>query len=120
MEKIFSADRSEGKKPLAVEGFRYFVQFVPKESESLFRELIPKYPHVLWAASSAGFLELSKEENKDLRSQLETKKGLYCVNCNKEMTKIYRCSRCNVATYCGSACQKEAWKEHKKICKKRE
>jgi tetratricopeptide (TPR) repeat protein len=120
MEKIFSADRSEGKKSLVVEGFRYFRSFVPKESEPLFRELIPQYPHVLWAASSAGFYELSKEESKALRSQLESKQGLYCVNCSKELTKIYRCSRCDLATYCGSACQKEAWKEHKKICKERE
>jgi tetratricopeptide (TPR) repeat protein len=120
LEKILSVFRSSGAKECAVNGIRGFLDLAPDESLSLCRELIPQYPHALWAASSAGFVELSEEEKKALRSKLETKKGLYCVNCEKEMTKIYRCSRCEVATYCGSACQKEAWKEHKKICKKRE
>jgi hypothetical protein len=118
MEKYLSTFRSN--KTMAVEQFGYFLGFVVVELRSLFKELVPKYPHVLWAASSAGFVELSKEENKTLRCQLEAKKALYCVNCSKEMTKVYRCSRCELATYCGTTCQKEAWKEHKKICKKRE
>jgi tetratricopeptide (TPR) repeat protein len=122
MEKVFEFYRSEieGGKELAVEHFRALLNLVPEESKSLFRELIPKHPHILWAASSAGFVELSKEEKKTLRSQLESKRALYCVKCNKELSKVYRCSRCDLATYCGSACQREAWKEHKKVCKKRE
>jgi tetratricopeptide (TPR) repeat protein len=120
MEKDFSVFRSQGNKTVVVGSFRYYLDLVPDESLSLFEELIPQYPHVLWAASSAGFVELSQEENKVLHKQLEAKKGLHCVNCSKEVTKIYRCSRCELAMYCGSACQKEAWKEHKKICKKRE
>jgi tetratricopeptide (TPR) repeat protein len=118
MAKFFSVRRSI--KAVSVNAFRYFLQFVPEESKPLFEELIPQYPHVLWTASSAGFVELSKEENKALRSKLEKKKKMYCVNCSEELSKIYRCSRCDVATYCGSACQKEAWKEHKKICKREE
>jgi hypothetical protein len=120
MEKALLFFRSQGKKAAAVEGFKLLLANVPEELLSWFRELIPQYPHVLWAANAAGFVELLDEEKKALRSQLEAKKGLYCVNCSKEMSKIYRCSRCNVATYCGASCQKEAWKEHKKICKKRE
>jgi tetratricopeptide (TPR) repeat protein len=122
MEKDFSYLRSIGEKIIAAPHFRYYLRMVPKDSRSLsvFMELIPKYPHVLWAANAAGFATLSEEQKKALRSQLEAKKTLRCVNCSKELTKVYRCSRCNVATYCGSACQKEAWKEHKKICKKRE
>jgi hypothetical protein len=120
MEKFFSMLRSDGKKTMAVAQFGDFPYLVPVESQSLFMELLPQYPHGLWAASSADFVELSDEEKKIIRSQLEAKKGLHCVNCSKEMTKIYRCSRCELATYCGTTCQKEAWKEHKKICKKRE
>jgi hypothetical protein len=119
MEKPFSDFRSIGGKPVAVEQFRNLLGFVPEESLSLFKELLPQYPHVLWAASSADFVELSDEQNKALRSQLERKEA-YCFKCKKWLTKVYRCSRCDIATYCGSACQKEAWKEHKKICKKRE
>jgi tetratricopeptide (TPR) repeat protein len=120
MEKRLLSSRSKGLKESAAQYFAYCLSLVPEESMPLFKELIPKYPHGLWAANAAGFVELSEEEKKALRSQLEAKMGLYCVNCNKELTKVYRCSRCNVATYCGSTCQKEAWKEHKKICKKRE
>jgi hypothetical protein len=94
--------------------------YVPEECKSRFNELIPHYPHVLWAAKLVGAVELTKEEKKKLRENLVAKPGGFCVNCDKELTKVYRCSRCNVATYCGSACQKEAWKEHKEICKKRE
>jgi tetratricopeptide (TPR) repeat protein len=120
MEELFSILRSLGAKSEVSKRFEPLLDLVPVESRSLFEEFIWQYPHVLWAASSVGFYELSEEESKALRSQLEAKKKLYCVNCNKELAKIYRCSRCEIATYCGTACQKEAWKEHKKICKKRE
>jgi hypothetical protein len=120
MEKYFAEVRLARAKRFAVESFRRLLGLVPVESRALFQELVPKYPHVSWAANSAGFMELSKEESKALRSQLEAKNELYCVNCSKTLSKIYRCSRCNIATYCGSACQKEAWKEHKKICKNKE
>jgi tetratricopeptide (TPR) repeat protein len=119
-EKFFSLLRSMDGKTMAAEHFERDRLLVPKESRPLFMKLLPHYPHILWAASSAGLAKLSKDENKALRSHLEVKKGLLCVNCSKELTKVYRCSQCNIATYCGSACQKEAWKEHKKICKKRE
>jgi hypothetical protein len=118
MEKFLSGVRSN--KAVSAGTFKYFLTFVPVESQSLFVALVPKYPHVLWAASSSGFAKLSEEQNKMLRSHLVVKKGLYCVNCSKELTKVYRCSRCEIATYCGTTCQKDAWKEHKKICKKRE
>jgi tetratricopeptide (TPR) repeat protein len=119
-EKWLSSIRYIVKTSYVGRLFEAFLACLPEESEWLFQELIPQYPHVLWAASSTGYIELSKEENKALRSQLEAKMALYCVNCRKELTKVYRCSRCDIATYCGSACQKEAWKEHKKNCKKRE
>jgi tetratricopeptide (TPR) repeat protein len=120
MEKRLLSSRSGGKKESAAQYFAYCLRLVPEESLPLFKEWIPQYPHVLWAAVAAGFVELSEEEKKALQSQLESKQTLRCVNCSIELTKVYRCSRCVIATYCGSACQKEAWKEHKKICKKRE
>jgi hypothetical protein len=130
MEKILLAFRSKGQKGIAAHHFNHYLRLVPEESMPLFKELIPKYPHILWAVNAAGYVELSEEKKKTLQTQLETKKGLRsqlesketlrCVNCSEELSKVYRCSRCDIATYCGSACQKEAWKEHKKICKKRE
>jgi hypothetical protein len=120
MENFLLVLRSVGGKTMAAQQLDHYLSLVPEDSRSMsvFMELIPQYPHVLWAANASGFVELSEEKKKALRSQLEAKKTLRCVNCNKEMTKFYRCWRCTVATYCGSSCQKEAWKEHKKICKK--
>jgi hypothetical protein len=38
----------------------------------------------------------------------------HCGNCGKQSKSC--CSRCKLVSYCGSACQKTAWKEHKKLC----
>jgi tetratricopeptide (TPR) repeat protein len=120
MEKVFSLLRMDGAKSMAAQTFKFFLTLVARESRPLFAELLPQYPHVVWAASAAGLAVIPEEQKKMWRNHLQAKSTLLCVNCSKELTKIYRCSRCNAATYCGSACQKEAWKEHKKICKKRE
>jgi tetratricopeptide (TPR) repeat protein len=120
MEKVFLAYRSKGEKTMVGGVFkRFWKENLPKKPEfqMAMTSLIPNFPHVLWAASLAGLARLSEAQSKNLRKQLEAKKILHCVNCNKKLTKVYRCSRCNLATYCGSTCQKEAWKEHKKICK---
>jgi hypothetical protein len=120
LEKSYSLCRIQALKEFVVRNFGEFRDTVPEESMPQFKEVIPKYPHVLWAANSAGFVELSEEEKKTLFDQLETKKGVYCVNCRVELTKIHKCSGCNVATYCGRTCQKEAWKRHKTVCRKAE
>lgn len=40
-----------------------------------------------------------------------------CSNCRK-IGNMSKCSRCLSVYYCNSDCQKNQWKEHKKICKK--
>ncbi len=40
-----------------------------------------------------------------------------CGACNKTGTKL--CSRCKNAYYCSAACQRKAWSDHKKVCKKK-
>jgi hypothetical protein len=122
MEAHFAACRLNVSKAKAAKSYSRLVIHLPdsEECKSRFDELIPHYPHVLWAANLAGDVELSEQQTKAMRQNLVAKSGGFCINCYKELTKVYRCSRCNVATYCGSACQKEAWKEHKTICKKPE
>ena len=39
-----------------------------------------------------------------------------CARCGKEGEKLLRCSICKDVWYCGPACQKAAWKGHKKKC----
>ena len=41
-----------------------------------------------------------------------------CDHCGKE-GNVKICSKCHTATYCGAECQKEAWGEHKKVCRQR-
>ena len=45
-----------------------------------------------------------------------------CRNCGKEKSgegaNLLRCSRCSIAKYCSSKCQRADWKEHKKLCSK--
>ena len=39
-----------------------------------------------------------------------------CARCGKQEEKLQRCAICKEVWYCGPACQKAAWKGHKKIC----
>ena len=39
-----------------------------------------------------------------------------CSLCGKQRAALTRCSRCKQASYCGAACQNQAWKGHKKTC----
>jgi tetratricopeptide (TPR) repeat protein len=39
-----------------------------------------------------------------------------CFYCSTLLTKVKRCSRCQIAKYCNAACQTAHWGEHKKDC----
>mmetsp|Transcript_22573 Transcript_22573/g.33141 ORF Transcript_22573/g.33141 Transcript_22573/m.33141 type:complete len:235 (+) Transcript_22573:89-793(+) len=43
-----------------------------------------------------------------------------CINCKKVVKKNLVCSRCKNISYCSSTCQREHWKEHKKMCQRAE
>jgi len=40
-----------------------------------------------------------------------------CAHCGKKGVSFKRCSVCKDVSYCGAACQKAAWKGHKKTCR---
>ena len=45
----------------------------------------------------------------------------YCYSCKgagAAVSNLKRCSRCQVAWYCGAQCQKEHFKAHRKLCKR--
>jgi len=44
--------------------------------------------------------------------------GFTCAFCHKYGTEFKLCSRCQSAYYCSGECQKDDWKNHKKICNK--
>jgi hypothetical protein len=41
-----------------------------------------------------------------------------CDNCGAEKQGLKPCARCGTARYCNHACQKAAWRQHKKVCNK--
>ena len=49
---------------------------------------------------------------------------LFCSNCGQKTSemdegqRLFRCSGCYTARYCGKACQRADWPKHKKVCKK--
>lgn len=46
-----------------------------------------------------------------------TRTCLCCVK-NQNEAKIQVCAQCQMAYFCGAACQKKKWPEHKNVCKK--
>ena len=39
-----------------------------------------------------------------------------CAACGKLALQMLKCSRCTAVFYCGAACQKRHWREHKAAC----
>ena len=63
--------------------------------------------------------QAEKEEEEGGKEEGNTKKAArVCENCDKETSKMQKCSRCRLVRYCSRDCQLADWKEHKKACKK--
>lgn len=65
-------------------------------------------------ASAAGALSALAQSN----SSASGSKAKRCDNCGNEEGPFRACSRCGKVRYCGPACQKAAWKGHKKDCER--
>eukprot|EP00187_Rhodella_violacea_P010679 CAMPEP_0174893878 /NCGR_PEP_ID=MMETSP0167-20121228/8611_1 /TAXON_ID=38298 /ORGANISM="Rhodella maculata, Strain CCMP736" /LENGTH=170 /DNA_ID=CAMNT_0016132793 /DNA_START=360 /DNA_END=875 /DNA_ORIENTATION=+ len=50
------------------------------------------------------------------RLAAERGEGEACSSCGRRGIVLSVCSRCKAAKYCGKDCQKQAWKEHKRLC----
>ena len=59
------------------------------------------------------------EEQKKKTPGDETSQAPKCDFCGKTDTPLKNCAACGKAKYCGYACQKAAWREHKKDCAKK-
>ncbi|CAG8634668.1 11086_t:CDS:2 [Funneliformis caledonium] len=71
----------------------------------------------IWAAAL-----VSVGEQRILKLTLQKARELLalvvCAQCGKANEDNKRCGRCRKVVYCGTACQKSHYKEHKVICKK--
>jgi hypothetical protein len=75
-------------------------------------------PHVLWALKLSG-VELTKELKEKSRAKRDVREKVACFQCKTPLKKIYRCSGCNNALYCGPRCQKKHWRiVHRSGCGK--
>lgn len=75
-------------------------------------------------------IKMSKKQfnNNKKNGNLTPKSGIFeikindetmeviCLSCENEFKKLFKCSKCLLAHYCGATCQKEDWKRHKKNC----
>jgi hypothetical protein len=51
---------------------------------------------------------------------LSQNNGTSCDHCDGILEKQTRCSRCKVAFYCSTGCQRNDWKRHKPLCERYE
>ncbi|KZS94173.1 hypothetical protein SISNIDRAFT_453898 [Sistotremastrum niveocremeum HHB9708] len=58
------------------------------------------------------------EKSVSVAGTNDRKIKFYCCSwCEHSSASMRKCSRCGIARYCGTECQKNAWKEHKLVCK---
>jgi len=103
--KIFESKMGSSAGALAVQAPKSFSK-VWQESCVPLAEIINK-----------GYDEILAKEIADAKEKSQQKS---CSNgkCSKAGTK--RCTSCSQAFYCSKECQKEDWKNHKPICKKKD
>jgi hypothetical protein len=59
---------------------------------------------------------LGQDEKKEASGSASV--SAVCDNCGSDKPGLKACSRCEKVKYCNHACQKAAWKKHKKVCKR--
>lgn len=116
----FPAKFSDVPKWDSVSRYATRIAISPSYSVPFVEEIFP--PEIL---SSAAARNLSSS-NPDIGSVLVPSsstllEGLNeCHHCGKDKKEdgkeLMKCSRCRIARYCSSECQRGDWKEHKKVC----
>ncbi|KAK6006796.1 hypothetical protein QM012_005804 [Aureobasidium pullulans] len=100
--------------------------YMPKDYQGMakfaIRVAIPMISAVPYVESMVDEQMLSQMAATKDAGNLEKKKGVTskagCDNCGTVKPNLKVCSRCEKVKYCNHACQKAAWKIHKKVCKR--
>lgn len=58
-----------------------------------------------------------KKEMSKIDTELTSMDNKQCAQCGKISAQLKKCARCRDVAYCNHACQKAAWKGHKKHCR---
>ncbi|CAF0800959.1 unnamed protein product [Brachionus calyciflorus] len=62
-------------------------------------------------------LESEAQKLLDSKDAKFTNKNTQCFNCSVEKETLLRCSKCKLALYCSTECQKKSWAtHHKSLC----
>ncbi|KAL9098833.1 MAG: hypothetical protein Q9163_005576 [Psora crenata] len=83
-----------------------------------FNKLMKTTPSSSSSATAGAGTSASSLPGKE-REQASAGAGVVCAHCGKEGgASLKTCGRCGRVKYCGVACQKAAWREHRTDCKK--
>ena len=77
--------------------------------------LAPIFPVPYVEPSMSDLREMISSSNKEMSGSKPSKPR--CDACGKTDVLLKACARCGKARYCNHACQKAAWKTHKRDCK---
>lgn len=103
--------------------FWKITELVPTQCPDTFME--PKIIRLVPEAELGGSISAETSRTILFETALLNDESLHvylagtCAICQKTgVTELQRCSKCNVARYCGREHKVEHWKEHKKLCKR--
>lgn len=77
--------------------------------------LAPIFPVPYVEPSMSQHIEVLKSSENEIPKGASSKPQ--CLACGKSSGELKTCSRCGKARFCDQACQKAAWKTHKRDCK---
>lgn len=123
-----------GKTRASIPPFREVLAYEARYQRTHFLPLIfhlfnfhptPRDIHALPDRSILTGINVMKQEEWYMNGVAEAKDNLKLLSCDhcgkveKSFHEFKTCQRCNKVEYCSKACQKQAWKLHKKTCGKK-
>merc|ERR1712098_390509 len=124
-ELIFDMNERRMQSPIAAKIFKQGGQnFLKNISrvllESEMREYLLKIVSDLPIRQKIIPTESEAAEMKTCRVFGKARELMSCANCfvvEETEKQFQKCSRCGFVFYCGKACQRNDWKNHKQVCK---
>lgn len=95
---------------------------VLEKMQSIIRQDKDKDPSWLFDKIMGTIDRVSRETTSKLQTDAGRASVRVCARCGTNDaasdSKLMRCQRCKVVSYCSQECQRADWKQHKKLCNK--